>query len=91
MSAMFYGCSSLTLLDLSKFKTNNVIHMDQMFYGCSKLENLNLSGWTIKDSATIVDMFKGCDNLKTIEMRGCDSGTVSRIRSVMPVGVRIIQ
>lgn len=91
MAGMFYECTSLTLLDLSKFKTDNVTNMNNMFFGCSKLRLLNLSGWTIKDSATIVDMFKGCDNLKTIEMRGCDSGTVSRIRSVMPVGARIIQ
>ena len=36
---MFYGCSSLTSLNLS----NNVKYMNDMFYYCSSLTSLNLS------------------------------------------------
>ena len=36
---MFYGCSSLTSLNLS----NNVNNMSYMFYYCSSLTSLNLS------------------------------------------------
>ena len=31
---MFYGCKSLTRLDLSNFTTSNVISMESMFYNC---------------------------------------------------------
>ena len=36
MRAMFYGCSLLKELNLSKFHTNNITDMSGMFYGCSE-------------------------------------------------------
>ena len=42
MSNMFYSCSSLTILDLSKFNTNTVKDMRGMFYKCSSLKALNI-------------------------------------------------
>ena len=41
MSYIFYGCSSLTSLNLS----NNVNNMNHMFYGCSSLISLDLSNF----------------------------------------------
>ena len=40
---MFYGCSSLSSLDLSNFIPNNALDMEDMFYGCSNLYSLDLS------------------------------------------------
>ncbi len=41
MYGMFYGCSSLTSLDLGdKFDTSNVMTMSYMFYGCSSLTSI---------------------------------------------------
>ena len=34
---MFYGCSSLTNIDLSNFNTENVTNMSNIFYGCTSL------------------------------------------------------
>ena len=49
MSFMFRGCSSLKVLNLNNFNTDNVINMSFMFYGCSddlkmkiKSENKNI-------------------------------------------------
>ena len=42
MNFMFFGCSSLTSLNLSNFNTSQVTNMDFMFYGCSSLEYINL-------------------------------------------------
>ena len=36
MSEMFSGCSSLKVLNINNFNTNNVIYMIGMFYGFSK-------------------------------------------------------
>ena len=36
MSCMFYGCSSLTELNLNNFNTNNVEYIRDIFYECSK-------------------------------------------------------
>ena len=45
MSAMFYGCYSMTSLDLTHFNTENVTNMDWMFYGCSGLYFIDVSGF----------------------------------------------
>ena len=37
MSFMFYGCSSLTSLNVSNFNTSSVTNMSDMFAGCSSL------------------------------------------------------
>ena len=42
MYGMFYGCSSLTSLNLSNFNTSKVINMNYMFGGCTNLEYINL-------------------------------------------------
>lgn len=34
---MFYGCDSITSLDVSNFNTTNVTDMNNMFYECNKL------------------------------------------------------
>ena len=34
---MFFGCNSLTNIDLSNFNTQNVTNMSDMFYGCNSL------------------------------------------------------
>ena len=45
MSEMFYNCSSLTSLDVSKFNTDKVTDMSGMFWGCKKLTSLDLSSF----------------------------------------------
>ena len=67
MSYMFYGCSSLTALDLSGLDTANVTDMGYMFSGCSNMTALDLSGF---DTANVTDMnfmFSLCDKLTQLE------------------------
>ena len=57
--------------------------MSNMFGYCEKLESLDLSEFdmthvTYKNKEK---MFQGCKALKTIYMRGCDEGTVNKIKS----------
>ena len=62
MGAMFYGCFSLTSLDLSNFNTSKVTYMREMFSYCSDLKTiLNTKRWRCEESQ---DMFKGCTQLK---------------------------
>lgn len=41
MGSMFYGCSSLTTLDLSGLDTINVTDMGSMFYECTNLTTID--------------------------------------------------
>ena len=66
MTAMFYGCSGLTTLDLSGWNTANVTYMSNMFYNCSSLSSLDLSAWNTGNVTTMSNMFRGCSSLTTI-------------------------
>ena len=68
MFDMFYGCSSLTSLDLSGFKTENVTRMDYMFEGCSSLESLDLSGFNTSKVTNMYYMFKECSSLTSLDL-----------------------
>ena len=54
---MFYGCSSLTSLDLSGWDTSNVQYMGSMFYNCSELSNLTLgTDWASNSNIDSLDL-----------------------------------
>ncbi|WP_054748462.1 BspA family leucine-rich repeat surface protein [Lentilactobacillus rapi] len=46
MSAMFFGCSSLTNLNLSKWNTAKVTDFSDSFGGMSNLEKLDISSFS---------------------------------------------
>ena len=54
---MFYGCSSLNLLNLTNFNTSNVESFESMFYNTSKLEYLNLKIAGIKNNSNSKNIF----------------------------------
>ncbi len=66
MYGMFYGCSSLTSIDLSHFNTSKVTSMAEMFGFCSSLTSLDLSSFNTSQVTEIYWMFINCPNLRTI-------------------------
>ncbi|MBR7031454.1 MAG: BspA family leucine-rich repeat surface protein, partial [Prevotella sp.] len=59
-------CRSLTSLDLSGFRTDNVTGMGWMFGDCSGLTSLNLTGFKTDYVSRMDYMFSGCSGLTTI-------------------------
>ena len=51
---MFYGCSSLTTLDVSNFDISNIASMGDMFNGCKNLTTLDVSNW---DTVNVTNMW----------------------------------
>lgn len=76
MMSMFYGCSSLTSLDLSGFITSNVTSLYCMFYECSSLQLLDLSSFDTKNVEDMTAMFYGCSNLERVDMSSFDTRNV---------------
>ena len=76
MSCMFRGCSSLTTLDMSEFKTPMVQYMGSMFEGCKKLKTINLSGMTTGNVISMASMFKNCSALTSIDLSGFSTSKV---------------
>ena len=78
MSYMFYGCSSLTSLDLSSWDTSELVYMGYMFYCCSSLESIDFSGW-VTSVGYFVYTFYGCSALKSLDMANWDTSDVYRL------------
>ena len=77
MRAMFYGCSSLTSLDVSGFKTDNVKDMGYMFYGCSSLTSLDVSCFKTDNVTDMSCMFYNCSSLTSLDVSGFKTDNVT--------------
>ena len=66
---MFYGCNSLTSLNISHFDISNANYIDNMFNGCSSLYFLDISNFNCNNLSNFKDMFKGRTNLSYINMK----------------------
>ena len=65
---MFYKCSSLKRLNLSSFKTDNVIDMRGMFYGCKSLQELDISNFNTNKVTNMSHMFNECSSLQELNL-----------------------
>ena len=67
MSTMFYGCNSITDLDVSSFDTTNVKNMSAMFRNCSALTSLDVSSFDTSNVTNMSYMFSGCISITDLE------------------------
>ena len=65
---MFYNCSKLKEINVSKFKTTNCENIESMFNRCSSLESIDMLNWDMKNINNIEYLFDGCSKLKNIKM-----------------------
>ncbi len=79
LSSMFYGCSSLTELDLSHFNTERVTTMKEMFCGCSMLTTLDVTSFSTPKVNNMESMFQGCDALTRLELGSFDTRGVTNM------------
>ena len=70
MMHMFSGCSSLENLDVTGFRTDNVIMMSEMFKDCSSLTTLDLSNFKTENVGYMDFMFYGCSHLSSLDLSG---------------------
>ena len=82
MQEMFYGCGSLTSLDLSNFNTDNVTVLSYMFAGCSGLTNLNLSNFNTGKVEYMSGMFAGCTGLTSLDLSNFNTARVEDMREM---------
>ena len=85
MSRMFYGCYSLTSLDLSSFNTANVTNMVCMFYGCYSLTSLDLSSFNTAKVTDMQLMFGYCSALTSLDLSSFNTANVMKMNSMFVV------
>ena len=76
---MFYGCSSLTSLDVSKFDTRNVTNMGFMFSGCNGLTSLDVSKFNTRNVTDMYGMFSACYSLTSLDLSNFDTQNVTNM------------
>ena len=79
MNYMFYDCSALASLNVSKFNTAEVKDMDFMFYNCSTLTSLNLSNFNNAKVTTMISMFDGCTKLESLDLSNFNTAEVTNM------------
>ena len=79
-SFMFYDCISLISLDLSNFKTQNVINMDNMFNNCESLISLDLSNINTQNVTNMEYMFRCCKSLKSLDLTNFNTQNVINMK-----------
>ena len=85
MSGMFYGCSALTTLDVSKFYTKNVTNMSNMFHWCLALTTLDVSNFDTKNVTNMRGMFYNCHALTTLNVSNFDTQNVTNMSNMFSV------
>ena len=65
---MFFGCSSLTNINLSSFNGENVTNMSNMFLGCSSLINIDFSNYNTENVTNMEWIFANCSSLKNLNL-----------------------
>ena len=76
LSSLFYNCSQLTSLDVSKLDTSGVTNMSQMFMECSGLSSLDLTGFNTSSVTDMHMMFYGCNRLNNLNVSSFNTSNV---------------
>jgi surface protein len=75
---LFDGCSSLTSLDLSGFRTST-LSLQNMFLGCSSLKIIDLSNFNNPNTTAIEWTFNGNINLEELYLNSFDFSNITKI------------
>ena len=68
ISSMFYGCSSLTSIDLSNFDVSKITNFEYMFYNCKSLQTINFGSFKLDNAESILRIFTNCISLKSLDL-----------------------
>lgn len=80
MSAMFFSCSKLEELDLSRFNTKNVTSMSFMFYNCDSLKTINVSSFNTSNVTDMQYMFFSCDSVRSLNVKNFNTSKVENMQ-----------
>lgn len=76
MESMFYGCRSLTTLDLSNFRTSSITNMDNMFLNCQQLISLNIQNFDTSNVEHMNRIFYHCSSLISLNINSFNTSNV---------------
>ena len=81
MDNLFYGCSSLTSVDITSFNLASIISMHDMFHGCSSLLSIDLSNHEAPNLENMQIFLYGCSSLISADFSNFNSPKLTYINS----------
>lgn len=82
MTAVFYGCSKMTTIDLSNWSANNVTSTTAMFARCSSLVNVEVSSLVGASVTQANSMFQSCASLNSINVSSWNTSGIVNFRQM---------
>ena len=80
---MFYNCSDITELDLSKLDTSQCTNMSNMFYGCKSLVEIKgISDFDTSNVTNMSDMFNNCRELRQLDVSKWNTSKVTNMSNM---------
>ena len=70
---IFYDCSDITEIDLSKFNSSQVTNMAAMFYKCINLISINFENFDTSQVSQMGSMFRECSKLSSLNLSNFDT------------------
>ena len=86
MAKMFYGCTSLTVLDLSTFDTSNVTNMTAMFDTCKSLTSLEINSFDTSKVVGMNHMFNNMLSIVFLDVSSFDTSNVTDMNRMFAIG-----
>ena len=74
---MFKGCSKITEIDLSNFKSPNKGNIDSMFQGCTSLKNIKFGNFQTSKINNMNLVFSQCSSLKSLDLSNFNTAKVT--------------
>ena len=69
ISNMFYGCLSLTSIDVTGWNMSGITNFYSMFKNCSSLASIiGIKNWVTSNVTNMNNMFSGCSNLTSLDL-----------------------
>ena len=82
MEYLFFGCTNLASINLSKFDTSSLENADFMFKSCSSLISIDLSNFRTTNLKSMHDMFGNCTNLLFVNLSSFVTSNVENMRGI---------
>ncbi len=82
INGLFYNCSSLKSINLSKFISNNIESMKYLFHNCYSLESIVLTNFNTLNVKDMSYMFNFCYSLKEINLFSFNTKNVKNMSSM---------
>jgi len=79
MSASFYLCDYLAILDVSNWDVSNVTDMRYLFIWNYKLETLDVRNWDVSNVSSLHGTFRACNEMTSTQMGVIKDWTITSL------------